>query len=177
MARELQDALALFSNRSQALMRGDVNPSIRQQAREMSWESTRAMRLVRNILLYTQQQGLSMELVNLRDLLAGLVRKYSYTSPMARSSTTEIELIESAEASDIVGDPKLLETVFDNLLENAREAGVRAKGHVNIKVALIKVNGKVTVTISDDGPGILADNLDQIFLPFFTTASTDEAGA
>src|SRR5205823_794033 len=64
-----------------------------------------------------------------------------------------------------------LNQVFMNLLTNAAQAlGDRAAGGtIRIKTARPKGEGKVVVTVGDDGPGIPAEVLPRIFDPFFTT--------
>lgn len=66
------------------------------------------------------------------------------------------------------GDASLLEQVVINLLKNAIEA-VAHDGSGAIKVILRKQNQKTALLIVDNGPGIDAEILPRIFVPFFTT--------
>ena len=67
------------------------------------------------------------------------------------------------------GDPNLLEQVLINLIKNAMDALEGQKDPV-INVHLQKIsNGKLTIQIADNGPGIPTEKLDQIFVPFYTT--------
>jgi signal transduction histidine kinase len=62
-----------------------------------------------------------------------------------------------------------LNQVFMNLLTNAAQAlGEKGAGGT-IKIRTAQTNGKVIITVADDGPGIPADMLPRIFDPFFTT--------
>ncbi len=82
-----------------------------------------------------------------------------------------IELIKQihSDSQFMHGDPHLLEQVLINLLKNAKDA-VKNTEDAFIKVSLFPGRfGKVGIQISDNGPGIPADMLDQIFVPFFTT--------
>ena len=59
-----------------------------------------------------------------------------------------------------------------NLRKNAREACSR-KEYNKIQVKARKLSaGNTTLTISDNGEGILPDVLDKIFVPFFTTKTS-----
>ena len=58
------------------------------------------------------------------------------------------------------GRPVALKRVFGNLIENAIAYGNRAM------VSLIDERNKVTVTIDDDGPGIAAEDRENVFRPF-----------
>lgn len=67
------------------------------------------------------------------------------------------------------GDPHLLEQVLINILKNAIEA-LENTPKAKIEVLTFKgQDGKIGIQISDNGPGIAEDKLDQIFIPFFTT--------
>lgn len=67
----------------------------------------------------------------------------------------------------ITADPDLLDQVLINIIKNALEALEETE---NPKLS-ISVEGKekTRITITDNGPGIDVDKLDQIFIPFFTT--------
>ena len=65
----------------------------------------------------------------------------------------------------IVADPGQLLQVFLNLLLNGIEA-MPAGG--TLTVATARDDGHVTITISDQGPGIPTSDMDKIFEPFFT---------
>jgi C4-dicarboxylate-specific signal transduction histidine kinase len=59
--------------------------------------------------------------------------------------------------------------VLINLLKNAAEAlAGRAGGQVILR-GVRDDHGKVLIQVIDNGPGIDAAHLDDIFLPFFTT--------
>jgi signal transduction histidine kinase len=63
-------------------------------------------------------------------------------------------------------DETQIQQVFLNILVNAGQA-LGEKGTIRIRTRA--VNGLAEVSISDDGPGIGAENLKHIFEPFFTT--------
>ena len=69
-------------------------------------------------------------------------------------------------------DPDLMEQVFINLLKNAKEAIIEnevSDGQIILKV---QQSNPTIITISDNGGGIPADVLDNIYIPFFTTKNT-----
>jgi two-component system, NtrC family, nitrogen regulation sensor histidine kinase NtrY len=72
----------------------------------------------------------------------------------------------------ITGDPTLLEQVLINLIKNALEAvQVNPDGKVLI-IADRDEQLRTLIRISDNGQGIPEENLEQIFVPFFTTKPT-----
>jgi two-component system nitrogen regulation sensor histidine kinase NtrY len=90
---------------------------------------------------------------------------------MDKNITTYGILIESKvipEDLTIHADEKLIEHVLINLLKNAIEA---CQGRSDIKIVFrsFKEKGDVKIVISDNGPGISSEVIDNIFVPFYTT--------
>ena len=77
---------------------------------------------------------------------------------------------------------QLADSLF-NLFSNAYDA-IQAKGERlkpegyrgSIAVKARKVNGKLELTISDNGIGMTPQELSQLFIPFFTTKASSEKG-
>jgi signal transduction histidine kinase len=78
--------------------------------------------------------------------------------------TLELEL--SPEAPVARGDPDTMTQCLLNCLNNAMEA-MPEGGHITVSTGLD--GGRVYLAVADDGPGIAADILPQVFNPFFTT--------
>lgn len=65
-------------------------------------------------------------------------------------------------------DPQLMEQVLMNLVKNAREALSETK-NPQVTLSSRQLKGKSILEVSDNGPGIPADQLDHIFMPFYST--------
>ncbi len=66
-------------------------------------------------------------------------------------------------------DDQLIEQVLINLLKNSIHAlGNHPNGSIQL-IAYMNKRGRITLQVIDNGPGILKDVLDKIFIPFFTT--------
>jgi nitrogen fixation/metabolism regulation signal transduction histidine kinase len=73
------------------------------------------------------------------------------------------------ETLELTADPDLIEQVMINLLLNAIYA---VSGRENPRIALAAAlipGGKVTISVEDNGVGIVEEALGKIFIPFFTT--------
>jgi two-component system nitrogen regulation sensor histidine kinase NtrY len=71
--------------------------------------------------------------------------------------------------NELIGDEKLLTRVLINLINNAIDAlNRKEKKLIRLNVANDK-RGKLQFSITDNGQGIHPDELDKIFIPFFTT--------
>lgn len=143
-----------------------------------------------------EQHDLARGLASIHSRGSGLlqfVQAYSVLTNLPRPSVTEVDVatlldrvhalmapaLETEGASlqvQVVGanltvraDPQQIEQVLINLLRNAAEAlAGRDGGHVLMRGARDD-HGKVLIQVIDNGPGIDAAHLDNIFLPFFTT--------
>jgi len=62
-----------------------------------------------------------------------------------------------------------MQQVFMNIIINAKYFMIEAHGRGTLTITAEKHNGTVRISIADDGPGILQENLNRIFDPFFTT--------
>lgn len=70
------------------------------------------------------------------------------------------------ENLQITADRKLLEQVIINLVKNAIQS-IDKKGIISIRS--YKEQEKNTIQVSDNGPGISKEELENIFIPFYTT--------
>ena len=73
------------------------------------------------------------------------------------------------ERLELTADPEQIEQVLINLLHNAVQA---LQGRPDARIALsagLDPRGQVLIEVVDNGPGIVAEALEKIFIPFFTT--------
>ncbi|MBC8415948.1 MAG: ATP-binding protein [Candidatus Cloacimonetes bacterium] len=76
------------------------------------------------------------------------------------------------ETLEVTADQQQIEQVLLNLLKNSQHA---LEGQENGKMelnAFLDKRGKVAIQVVDNGPGILEDVIDKIFIPFFTTKAS-----
>jgi signal transduction histidine kinase len=81
----------------------------------------------------------------------------------------EFQSAIAPETLELMADPDLVEQVLINLLRNAAQAlNGRENGRIDLTAQLDR-RGRVVIRVRDNGPGILADVQERIFIPFFTT--------
>ena len=103
------------------------------------------------------------------DARALLERVRTLMSQEIDASHITVDLQCTEPGLTIHADAGQAEQVLINLLRNAVEA-VAGRAHPRIDLRAASTNqGKVFLQVIDNGTGILAEHLDSIFVPFFTT--------
>ena len=73
---------------------------------------------------------------------------------------------------EMTADEQLIEQVLINLVKNSIHAlNGRKNGKIELSAYMNK-RGRITLQVVDNGPGIIKDVLDKVFIPFFTTKHT-----
>jgi signal transduction histidine kinase len=104
--------------------------------------------------------------VKLRELLSNVIQ---LVAAEMKESGVVVEFDFQNDELQIDLDPELIEMVFINLLKNAREA-VNEVQKPKIKLEVFEHDTeKVFVSVVDNGPGIIPEAQQRIFIPFYTT--------
>ncbi len=104
--------------------------------------------------------------INLKQLLDNTITLIGIES-LDENIQIDSEVIP--ENLEISADKKQISQVLINLIKNSREA---LRNSANGKIMLtgaINEYSRVQITIFDNGPGIPEDEMDKIFVPFYTT--------
>ncbi len=91
-------------------------------------------------------------------------------APQISQDGIQLKFNQNLEKMTIKADLELIEQVLINLIKNAKESFENyliEQRHIHI-LAQKKLD-KVVITVSDNGKGIRADDLENIFIPFYTT--------
>ena len=89
-------------------------------------------------------------------------------SPLAERGA-RLESSLRPENLELLADPDLLEQVLINLLINAADA-IRGRENALVElIAYIDERGRPVIQVRDNGVGIPEENLDKVFIPFFST--------
>lgn len=72
------------------------------------------------------------------------------------------------ENAKLFADPNLLGQVVLNIMKNAIQAMKNRPGSI-LRVSVEQIPGSTFIKITDNGPGIPSEILNEIFVPFFTT--------
>ena len=101
--------------------------------------------------------------VNVRDALEGVATLMS-----AELAGVVVSIDVVPESLEVAADRALLDQVLVNILRNAIDATANSDGP-DIRLAGRLETGRIVVSVTDNGPGIDDETLEQVFVPFFTT--------
>ncbi|HXZ09160.1 MAG TPA: ATP-binding protein [Paraburkholderia sp.] len=92
----------------------------------------------------------------------------------ARQKSMTLTLTGDAQPGTVIAEPVLIRILFDNLIDNAIKYGDTA-GH--IEVALRHDDGKVCLTVRDNGPGVAPADLAHLTHRFFRATGHQASGS
>ncbi len=173
VAHEVNNPLFGMLTYARLTLKDLARPELDQKARQrmednlriIERESRRCGDLMKNLLAFSRQtppQRAQVQLNTIIDRAAKLV-----AHQMALAEITLETRLDPA-LPEISGDPSQLQQVLIVLLVNATEA-IGENGRITVATSAAPGTDTVTLTVSDDGPGIPAGVLHQIWEPFFST--------
>jgi len=86
-----------------------------------------------------------------------------------RQKEVEFHTRVEPESLELSGDPELLEQAVINLLKNALDAVADVQNPEVSLTAQLGKKGHIIIAVTDNGPGMDEEILNNIFVPFFTT--------
>jgi PAS domain S-box-containing protein len=139
------------------------NESVKLYSEIIERNAKRIDTLITEMLNSSKPKELNLELVDVTDIL-------NETITLATDSINlnQVKLHKSyvKNLPRILVDREKLKIAFLNIIVNAIEAMERGKGELRVDVKLKE--STIVVTISDNGKGIPAEDLEKLFDPFFT---------
>jgi signal transduction histidine kinase len=134
--------------------------TFRDACRQVLEENEQEERLIDALLTLAQgQRGIEQpEPVDLTALSRGVAQTQS-----AQAAARGLTLDTSLDPATISGDPRLVERLISNLVENAVRHNV-ADGNVNLAVST--QNGHAVLEVANTGPVVPSDQVERLLQPF-----------
>ena len=199
LAHEFKNAMAALHGYAQFLQSVDHDEKGQAAAEALLQEVRNLSEMTTSFLNFARPQPLQLEEVSLEDLIDDCARELAplfearrlqlnvsaqplrSLRPGGKSSDTlahrrDAENAEAAQRIEIQADVRMLRQALLNLIRNAAEAipGDKSDRRVTVNCSTERNESGsewVTISIQDTGAGIEPENLQKIFIPFFTTKS------
>lgn len=144
---------------------------------EITYASSRAATLIRQLLMFSRKQVMQFRHQNLNEILRNVLKMLERLV----GEQVQIDFYPTEPLPSIHADNSMIEQIIVNLVVDARDAMAKG-GKITITTSLEKVQraptpmdpeqrdgNYVCLTMRDNGSGMDAQILDRIFEPFFTT--------
>jgi signal transduction histidine kinase len=144
-------------------------PAMNDLLRSVASIQSRGDGLLRFVQAYRSLTSLPQPNRQRVEIQSLLVQIETLLRPAAESAGATIETRVDTDTLAIEADAEQIQQVLINLVNNALEAlDGRSDGQILLRAFRDEQN-RPTIRVTDNGPGIDEDRIDNIFVPFFTT--------
>jgi signal transduction histidine kinase len=163
LAHETRNPLNIIRGMAQLISKvQDGSPEIHAKSLEIISETDRVTAQLNEFINYSRPREVRRAATDLNAVAMEVARALNYDI-----DEKKIQLEVLVEAVVIEADEQLLRQALFNLVLNAVQA-VPAQGVIRVRASR-RNHEEVFIEISDNGPGVPADQRAEIFKPYFTT--------
>jgi PAS domain S-box-containing protein len=167
VAHELNNPLAVIGGYLEVILASHNLPDkTRHDLEKVAHESSRAARLVRNFLAFARSQPARRQMASINDLITGVVELRKFDLSLAHVKI-EAALDRILPATSV--EPDQIQQILIILINNAMQALSKTPEPRRIRVSTALTEGRIRVTVEDNGTGVPPEIESRIFEPFFTT--------
>ena len=171
VAHEINNPLTTILGQTHLLLTQPALPQgVRDRVGIIAEETSRAARIVQNLLLFSRQYPAERRPCLLQDQVRRILDLKAY-----QLQHDGIEAVaELADCDPVWADEHQLQQVILSLVQNAHQAMIDIEGPRVLTLRLTVEGPRAVLAVLDTGPGIPADALPRLFDPFFTTRPPGE---
>lgn len=166
VAHELNNPLTSIIGLSDMLVQDTLEQEAREDVKIINSEARRCASIVKNLVTFARKHNPKREPVQVARIINDVLNLRSYEM---NSQNIAVETQFEPDLPEIMADYFQLQQVFLNIILNAESAMLEAHGRGRLKISGSKTNGNLKIAFADDGPGVLPENVGNLFTPFFTT--------
>ena len=173
-SHELRTPLtALIGELEVALLQAERPPTEYRRVLQSTLDSARQLNELTNGLLQIARASDDASQVPMGVVRLDEVLLQAHEQLLRRHPTCRVDLdlgeSEEAHAFAVRGNEALLISAVLNVLDNACKFSAGTGGTVTATLA--RTPGRITLLVADEGPGLAAADLQQVFVPFFRAAA------
>lgn len=172
VAHELNSPMTVIIGNAQMLLRDikEDDPSY-DILKDIVNCGLRCKKIIQNLLTFSRQDHFALTSTNPNEVVERVLSLIQY---QINRNNVNIKLNLSPELPEVEANGHQLDQVLINLLLNAKDALDNREGEkkIEINTGLREENDgakKLVVSVKDNGEGILPENMQKIFNPFFTS--------
>ena len=171
VAHEINNPLAAILGLSELIQMENLPSQVTEDARKIQEAAQRAAKIVQNLLSFARKHEPEKRYMDVASIVDRAIELKSHDFKLNNIGVT----VRHAKAvpATMVDELQLTQVVL-NILTNAEQAIREGQGAGEVTATTQLLNGKIRISIADDGPGIPAESLHSIFDPFFTTKEAGE---
>ncbi|HKU43927.1 MAG TPA: HAMP domain-containing sensor histidine kinase, partial [Polyangiales bacterium] len=173
VAHELGTPLNVIAGHAKMIVTGEVTgPEAAESARIALEQTSRMTNIVRQLLDFSRRRPAQRSRADVAEIATATV---AMLGAVAQKKDVELSLDVRSPGMLAHVDVVQIQQALTNLVMNAIQA-VPVQGHVHVEV--VEQSGPegtyACMRVSDDGPGIPAEDRSRVFEPFFTTKGVGE---
>ena len=170
VSHELRNPLSVI-NASMYLLRQTLNTDDEKTQKyidRIENNVTRCDYIIDELFNFTHNQSITLTSQDLDKLIDSIINEYAIPEHI------KLERELNLEDQYLNIDASKIQRAITNALDNASQAVIENQDKISqaeISIKTYSLDGKITIEIQDNGPGIAENNLDKIFEPLFSTKS------
>lgn len=159
IAHDLRGPLTSLSGTIEIESGRAADPGLKQIFAEMQAEADRMAAIIHSLTRFARPAGPSYERVALGDLAREVC---AVAALLPGAAGVEISAPEAGGPETVASRSDLRQALF-NLVRNAVEAVAANPGKKSVAVSLSASSGRILLSVADNGPGMTAEQLEDVF--------------
>jgi len=169
IAHEIKNPLIAIQGFAKRIEKTTDPVKIEEHAKLIDNEAARLSAVLAKLLDFSRMNGPKTEPVNANDVVDDTILFMEHH--LTRFKQVSVALDKGEDLPDIEIDRIHIQQALVNIIMNAAQA-MPDGGVITIRTA--SADGSVSISVSDQGTGIKAEDLEKIFEPFFSTKAKGE---
>lgn len=171
IAHEIRNPLAAISQANALLSEDATTPSQRQLTQMVADNVQRLKRIVDDVMEVAPGAAPEAGVLDLGTLVASVCSEWARTAQLPLGERSPLKVSLPDEAIGARFDEDHLRRVLVNLLDNAYRHGSKAAASAWVRLAMLRDNEQLELSVLSDGAPIAPDVERYLFEPFFSTRS------